>query len=108
MIKWFVGMIVIVLSVASVMQQESVALERSDTCNALMNAPLVNSPLAGIKVTAAMLITPSPSWASPVGQGRAATVTQPFCRVEAVLEGRVGLELWLPTADRWNGRWRRG
>lgn len=31
-------------------------------------------------------------------------VTPPFCRVQAVIEGAIGMELWLPPADAWNAR----
>lgn len=38
------------------------------------------------------------------GNYKPVPVTMPFCRVQGVIEGNIGFELWLPAGDRWNGR----
>jgi feruloyl esterase len=59
---------------------------------------------AGYSISAAAGIAPSPEWSAPAIYGRRTTVTVPFCRVEGLIEGRIGFELWLPPAPQWNGR----
>lgn len=67
------------------------------------------SGLAGkrgdVVVTTATAVKPASDW-RPDGAGqrsyRAKPVTTPFCRVEGVIEGNIGFELWLPL--KWNGR----
>jgi feruloyl esterase len=58
----------------------------------------------GYSVTDAVSVVPAPTWTSPLVYGRSATVAVAFCRVEGVIAGRIGFELWLPKAGRWNGR----
>lgn len=59
---------------------------------------------AGLEITAATPVLPSPAWSPPASLGRPAAVAVPFCRVEGRLQGRIGFELWLPPASAWNGR----
>lgn len=58
-----------------------------------------------VVVDRAELVLPSPSW-TPKTESfyRAQPVTVPLCRVEARIEGNIGLDLWLPLAGAWNGR----
>ncbi len=58
----------------------------------------------GVAVTDATPVGPDPLWWSPRGMVPPVSVSTPFCRVQVRLEGRIGMELWLPTANRWNGR----
>jgi feruloyl esterase len=58
----------------------------------------------GVVVTAATAITPRGPWQPPASLGQPAPVELPFCRVEGVIEKRIGFELWLPPAQSWNGR----
>jgi len=58
----------------------------------------------GVVVTAATDITPRGSWSPPATLGAPSPVTVPFCRVEGVIQKRIGFELWLPAAASWNGR----
>jgi feruloyl esterase len=67
-------------------------------------AELANFRAAGVVVTAATPIQPAPAWEPPAGQGRGRPVTVPFCRIEGVIEGRIGFELWLPDRPAWNRR----
>ena len=75
----------------------SVAQARS--CESLSS---LNLPDVSIISAAA---TPS-GWevprANPNSQGRRLRVTVPFCRVQGLIEGSIGFEVWLP-AD-WNGK----
>jgi feruloyl esterase len=59
---------------------------------------------AGYQITAATHIEPAPRWVSPAIYGRTATVAAAFCRVEGMIENRIGFEFWLPEPDAWNGR----
>jgi feruloyl esterase len=38
------------------------------------------------------------------GSYKPVPVSVAFCRVQGVIEGTIGFELWLPATDRWNGR----
>ena len=58
----------------------------------------------GVVVTAATAIDPQGAWLPPASLGTPAPVNIPFCRVEGVIEQRIGFELWLPPSARWNGR----
>lgn len=40
-----------------------------------------------------------------VGSGSAVLVTNEFCRVEITTSPSVGIEVWLPTTDNWNGKY---
>jgi feruloyl esterase len=56
-----------------------------------------------VTVTAATPITPAPSWTPQTTSFyRGGPVSVPLCRVEGVIEGNIGFELWLPAT--WNGR----
>lgn len=59
---------------------------------------------AGLVITAATPIVPQPRWAAPTALGRAAGISVPFCRIEGLLQERIGFELWLPRQEVWNGR----
>ena len=58
----------------------------------------------GVVVTAATAITPQGQWLPPPTLGMPSPVQVPFCRVEGLIEKRIGFELWLPPAQAWNGR----
>ena len=58
-----------------------------------------------VSVTAAAAIRPAPAWEPAMESNyQPLAVTMPLCRVEAMIEGNIGLEVWLPAQDRWNGR----
>ncbi|MCD2322866.1 tannase/feruloyl esterase family alpha/beta hydrolase [Sphingomonas sp. IC-56] len=66
-------------------------------------ASLTGAHPGGVVVTAATAITPSPSWAPETKSFyRPSPVSVKLCRVEGVIEGNIGFELWLP--EDWNGR----
>ncbi|WP_066660823.1 MULTISPECIES: tannase/feruloyl esterase family alpha/beta hydrolase [unclassified Sphingomonas] len=66
-------------------------------------ASLTGAHPGGVTVTAATAITPAPSWTPQTTSFyRGGPVTAPLCRVEGVIEGNIGFELWLPAT--WNGR----
>ena len=60
---------------------------------------------AGVRVDVATPVTPEPAPRSASGQvlysGQA---SKPYCRVEGMIEGRVGFAMWLPAPDAWNHR----
>jgi feruloyl esterase len=58
----------------------------------------------GYVVTNASTMVPAPTWTSPAVYGRSTTVGVAFCRVEGVIAGRIGFEMWLPVVANWNGR----
>lgn len=58
----------------------------------------------GVKVVAATPVKPDPIWSAPVQTFYKGGASKPFCRVEGVIEGRVGFELWLPAPDAWSHR----
>jgi len=58
----------------------------------------------GVKVTAATAVRPEPVWSLSGQVAYKGSASKPFCRVEGVIEGRVGFELWLPVPDAWNRR----
>jgi feruloyl esterase len=43
-------------------------------------------------------------WASPASAHGTTTVGDPFCRVVGVTAPAMGFEVWLPPADKWNGK----
>ena len=58
-----------------------------------------------LRIVNASEIRPDPVWTIPGEHaGHAAQVTMPFCRVEAVVEDEIGMEVWLPLRAEWNGR----
>ncbi|MFN4095656.1 MAG: tannase/feruloyl esterase family alpha/beta hydrolase [Sphingomonas sp.] len=66
-------------------------------------ASLTGAHPGGVTVTAATAITPAPSWTPQTTSFyRGGPVSVPLCRVEGVIEGNIGFELWLPAT--WNGR----
>lgn len=66
-------------------------------------ASLTGAHPGGVIVTAATAITPAPSWTPQTTSFyRGGPVSVPLCRVEGVIEGNIGFELWLPAT--WNGR----
>jgi feruloyl esterase len=67
-------------------------------------AALAGSKGNGVVVTAATAITPQGQWLPPATLGAPSPVQVPFCRVEGLIEKRIGFELWLPPAQAWNGR----
>jgi feruloyl esterase len=58
----------------------------------------------GVTVAAATAVTPDPIWLAPAQSFYKGKASKAFCRVEGVIEGRVGFELWLPAPDVWNRR----
>lgn len=69
-------------------------------------AQLVNLKIASTRVTQAESV--APAWQIPdgvfsrLGGGARATVNVPFCRVSAVIEKEINIEVWLP--QDWNQR----
>lgn len=66
-------------------------------------AALTGAHPGNVSVRASVVNTPA-GWEAPDSRGtyRGIPVTVPFCRVEGVIEGNIGFELWLPQT--WNGR----
>jgi len=74
---------------------------------------LKNLKLPDTTITAAESINPiqeSPGvvvrgvWASPASAHGTTTVDVPFCRVAGVTAPSIGFEVWMPLADKWNGK----
>lgn len=66
-------------------------------------ASLAGAHPGGVVVTAATPIVPAPSWTPQTTSFyRGGPVHVPLCRVQGMIEGNIGFELWLPT--QWNGR----
>ncbi|WP_394653786.1 tannase/feruloyl esterase family alpha/beta hydrolase [uncultured Sphingomonas sp.] len=67
-------------------------------------ATLAGAQLGGATIVRATPVGDAAGWMPKVDQRAYAPlpVSRPLCRVEAVIDGRIGFELWLPTA--WNGR----
>ena len=63
--------------------------------------------LADLRVTSAAAIGAQDQW-SPDAHTRAFAVKKPFCRVQAVIETEIGIELWLPAKADWNGKFLAG
>lgn len=59
---------------------------------------------AGVSITSADAVTPSPLWSSPAQPAYGGQMRTPFCRVVGLIENDIGFEVWLPPAGRWNGR----
>ncbi|MES2044469.1 MAG: tannase/feruloyl esterase family alpha/beta hydrolase [Pseudomonadota bacterium] len=58
-----------------------------------------------VTVTAATSVAASPGWAPRTDSFyKPVPITVPICRVEGMIEGNIGFELWLPAASSWNGR----
>jgi feruloyl esterase len=59
-----------------------------------------------LRVVRATSVNPQPSWPIPGSRADdpAASMTVPFCRIEATIEDEIGFELWLPQRTDWNGR----
>jgi feruloyl esterase len=70
----------------------------ADACAALRGAA------GGYAIADAATVVPAPEWVTPPTYGRSTSVRVPFCRVQGLIAGRIGFELWLPPAARWNGR----
>ncbi len=69
--------------------------------------PLSQLKLADTRIIKAEMITPAPKWRVPDSlftrlAGIPFTVTVPFCRVSAVIEKEINVEVWLP--KNWNDR----
>jgi feruloyl esterase len=75
------------------------AVRGVDACSALRRFTR-----QGLRVVAATAVNPSPVWSAPNQAAYNGGASKPFCRVEGVIEGRVGFELWLPAAEAWSGR----
>jgi feruloyl esterase len=57
-----------------------------------------------LTITHAEAVQPDPVWRSPKQPGYGGEVRNPFCRVEGVIEGDIGFEVWLPAKAAWTGR----
>lgn len=66
-------------------------------------AALTGTHPGNVTVKATAVSSPA-GWEAPDSRGtyRGVPVKTPFCRVEGVIEGNIGFELWLP--ESWNGR----
>lgn len=62
---------------------------------------LVRFQAKDVTVTAATAV--AGGWKSPQRM-YAGVMPTPFCRVEGVIEGDIGFEVWLPPKDKWTGR----
>ncbi|HVY35439.1 MAG TPA: tannase/feruloyl esterase family alpha/beta hydrolase [Caulobacteraceae bacterium] len=67
-------------------------------------AQLKSASISGLSVTSAEAVSGQPSWSAPRQPSYNGTVSAPFCRVQGMIEGRIGIEVWLPPAARWNHR----
>lgn len=67
-------------------------------------AALAGRQAGSVVVTAATPVAASPGWAPQTDSFyKPLPITVPICRVEGMIEGNIGFELWLPAAN-WNGR----
>jgi feruloyl esterase len=73
--------------------------QAADDCGALTSAAI-----RGVVVTSAEAVSGQTPWSAPRQNGYNATVSADFCRVQGVVDGRIGIEVWLPKAARWNRR----
>jgi feruloyl esterase len=63
---------------------------------------LAQLSIPGAKIVNAASITPSPTWEYPDAVfGTKVIVKRPFCRVQAIANDTVGIEVWLPL-EHWN------
>lgn len=67
-------------------------------------AQLRSASIAGLAVTSAEAISGQPTWSAPHQPSYNGAVSTPFCRVQGVVDGRIGVEVWLPPAADWNHR----
>lgn len=68
-------------------------------------AALAGRRAGSVTVTAATSVAASPGWAPRTDSFyKSLPITVPICRVEGMIEGNIGFELWLPAASSWNGR----
>ncbi len=76
---------------------------------------LVSLDLPDVTITVAESINPIETsasgdivvvgvWKSPQSAFGQASVSVPFCRVAATVEGHINFEVWMPLAENWNGR----
>jgi feruloyl esterase len=75
-------------------------LAAADSCDRAKDLHITNT-----RILAATSVRPSTEWLVPGLTGRQTPVTKPFCRVEGVIDKEIGFEIWLPPADRWNGKY---
>lgn len=77
-----------------------IAAAAQDSCSSL--AGKVDGDVVVMAATSVAATTPwvleTSSFYKPVA------VNAPFCRIEGVIEGTIGFELWMPQSGRWNGR----
>jgi feruloyl esterase len=59
--------------------------------------------IGGAHIAAATALSGDSDWKLET-QGYSVTVSSPFCRVTAQIEGTINFELWLPARTEWNGR----
>lgn len=88
---------------ASVIVVVGAALAAASAAQAADCADLAQVRAAGLTVTRATEVVPDPVWRSPQQIYRGEMRT-PFCRVEGVIEGDIGVEVWLPPKTAWKGR----
>jgi len=96
LLAFLIGLIALVATPASAQQ----------SCESLKNIKIPN-----ITITSATAGSPGfelPAQAGAMGNVPAVKVPVPFCRIEAVSkpssDSHIGIEVWLPTAANWNGR----
>jgi len=80
----------------------TVHAEDESTCERLMQLHPKDT-----RITLAQSIVPAPTWEAPTSlfsalAGGHVLVSVPLCRVTAVIEHEIGIEVWLP--QNWNGR----
>lgn len=82
------------------------ALAQESAC-----AGLKQAKYADVTITAADEVAAGKLWAGePAGNPflRRVSPAKAFCRVQGIIEKEIGFELWLPTAQDWNGKFLAG
>jgi len=95
-----------VVVLASVPLSSTMALAQNPSCAALLKANY-----ADVTITAADEVAAGKLWADePAGPAfqRRISPKHAFCRIQGVIEREIGFELWLPTAQEWNGKFLAG
>src|SRR5580692_3508850 len=73
-------------------------LAADDSCSTLPGREI-----GGAHISAATALSGDSDWKLET-QGYSVTVSAPFCRVTAQIEGTINFELWLPARSAWNSR----
>ncbi len=84
----------------------SIPAAAQQPCESLASVKLPNITIT--KVTAGSPGSELPSQAGPMGKMPAMKISVPYCRVEAfsapTSDSHIGIEVWLPAAASWNGK----